>query len=81
MQLAKLPKTNEMKTHYRRVKRLGKIFNEELSITVPCGANANITRDTTKDESKVTCSRCLKWLKNNSKTKNNLKEPEKRNVL
>jgi hypothetical protein len=47
--------------HYRNVTRdkLG------LSITIPCNTwGINLTRDTTKDESLVTCKRCLKFLAN-----------------
>lgn len=47
------------KTHYRNVTRdkLG------LSIKIPCnGWGINLTRDTTKDASLVTCKKCLRFL-------------------
>ena len=47
--------------HYRCVIRIAAF--DELSITVPCNTwGINLTSDTTKDESLVTCKRCLKFL-------------------
>lgn len=46
-----------MKMHYRLVTRVGK--SRELSMIVPCGTNAHLTRSTTKDVPLVTCKRCL----------------------
>lgn len=38
-------------------------------MTVPCGtSHAHLTRDTTKDASKVTCGRCIKWLRQRDNT-------------
>jgi len=50
-----------MKMHYRLVTRVGK--SRELSMLVPCGTNAHLTRDTTKDVAQVTCKRCLAAVK------------------
>lgn len=51
------------KMHYRNVA----IMFGGTSITIPCGTNCHLTRDTTKVESNVTCKRCLKFLKNRKK--------------
>jgi hypothetical protein len=47
------------KMHYRHVQYISK----QLSITVPCGTDAHITKDTTKNTNLVTCKRCVAWLK------------------
>lgn len=55
--------------HYRVVTRdkLG------LSMKIPCNCwGLNLTRDSTKDASLVTCRRCLAYLKNNKQSKQTL---------
>ena len=51
-----------LKTHYRRVVYGAKWNGGATSITIPCGTDAHITRNTTKETENVTCKRCLKWL-------------------
>lgn len=53
------PDIMKLKMHYRKVRRLDDGY---LSIKIPCGTNARITKATTKDKNKVTCKRCLKFL-------------------
>tara|TARA_R110000850_G_C9996151_1_gene468170 strand:+ start:8352 stop:8573 length:222 start_codon:yes stop_codon:yes gene_type:complete len=54
-----------VKTHYRKVS-FEKNFFTGISITsikIPCGSQGVvITRDSTKNKDKVTCSRCLAFL-------------------
>lgn len=57
-----------MKMHYRKVTFEENPFTgiKVTSMKVPCGNwEAKITRDSTKDKSKVTCKRCLKYLEAN----------------
>lgn len=62
-----------MKTHYRHV-TFEKNFFTGISITsikIPCGPQGVvITRDSTKDESKVDCERCLEFIEAKKQLKN-----------
>jgi len=55
-----------MKMHYRLVKCEENFLtggDSVTSIKIPCGnQEARVTTDTTKNESEVTCLRCLRFL-------------------